>query len=85
MRMPLPCTPQPCCRVLPAARHSQACTTPAQGVGYTLSLAGFFLYNYIKMQKGPPAMAPGPPGRRVANGDYISVSTKDADGQKGEV
>ncbi len=55
---------------------------PLQGFGYAVSLAGFFWYNYIKMQKGPPSQTvPTPPKRS----DYTVVTQKDVDLQKGEV
>ncbi len=28
--------------------------TPLQGLGYTLSVAGFLIYNHIKMSESPP-------------------------------
>jgi hypothetical protein len=51
-----------------------------QGIGYAISLAGFFMYNYIKMQKPAPTAAALP--RR---GDYTLVSQKGAVAEKGEV
>lgn len=55
---------------------------PLQGFGYAVSLAGFFWYNYIKIQKGPPSQTLLPPSNRS---DYTIVSQKDADSRKGEV
>ena len=53
-----------------------------QGVGYAISLAGFFLYNYIKMQKsGPAHVNPG----TARHGSYVAVSDKDAEAEKGHV
>ena len=52
-----------------------------QGLGYAISLAGFFLYNYIKMQKGPASRNPTP----LKHGDYTAVAQKDAEAQKGSV
>ena len=53
-----------------------------QGIGYALSIAGFFWYNYIKMQPAPAAAASPilPTARR---GDYAAVSAKDPDARKG--
>ncbi|CAL8465208.1 g4743 [Coccomyxa elongata] len=56
--------------------------TPLQGFGYAVSLAGFFWYNYIKMQKGSPAAPVVTPPRRS---DYTIVSERDPDSRKGEV
>ena len=53
-----------------------------QGVGYAISLAGFFLYNYIKMQKGGQARADAAAAR---HGSYATVSEKDAEAEKGHV
>ena len=53
-----------------------------QGVGYAISLAGFFLYNYIKMQKSGPAHANSGAAR---HGNYVAVADKDAEAEKGHV
>lgn len=54
-----------------------------QGIGYAISLAGFFWYNYIKMQKVPkPAPVTQTPPRRS---DYSIISEKDPEAQKGEL
>ena len=53
-----------------------------QGVGYAISLAGFFLYNYIKMQKSGPARADAAAAR---HGSYAVVPDKDAEAGKGHV
>ena len=54
----------------------------AQGIGYGLSLGGFFWYNYIKMQKPAPSAAGAtPPARRS---DYSAVAAKEPDARKGE-
>ncbi len=54
-----------------------------QGLGYAISLAGFFWYNYIKMHKAPKqAPVTSMPPRR---GEYTIVSHKDPEAQKGEV
>lgn len=53
-----------------------------QGLGYAVSLAGFFWYNYIKLQKGTPSSATPTPPRRS---DYTIVSERDPGAQKGEV
>jgi hypothetical protein len=51
-----------------------------QGLGYAISLAGFFLYNYIKMQK-IPARSTTP----LKHGEYTAVAQTDAETQKGNV
>ena len=51
-----------------------------QGLGYAISLAGFFLYNYIKMQKVPLRST-----TPLKHGDYTAVAQKDAEAQKGTV
>ena len=53
-----------------------------QGMGYAISLAGFFLYNYIKMQKSGPARADAAAAR---HGSYTAVADKDAEAEKGHV
>ncbi len=53
-----------------------------QGLGYAISLAGFFLYNYIKMQKSGPARTDAAAAR---HGSYAAVSDKDAEAEKGHV
>ncbi len=53
---------------------------PAQGLGYAISLAGFFLYNYIKMQKVPERST-----TPLKHGDYTAVAQRDAEAQKGIV
>ena len=46
-----------CCSALAGSRCAHGRDADSgirmQGLGYAISLAGFFLYNYIKMQKGP--------------------------------
>ena len=47
---------------------------PVQGLGYAVSLGGFGLYNYIKMNPSaplPPSLAP------KHSGEYLPVSTRD--------
>ncbi len=62
---------------LAAARLTFVCV---QGLGYAISLAGFFLYNYIKMQK-VPARSPQP----LKHGDYTAVTQSDAEVHRGSV
>ena len=52
-----------------------------QGLGYAISVAGFFLYNYIKMQKAPAPRTPAP----LKHGAYDAVALTDAEAQKGKV
>ena len=51
-----------------------------QGLGYAISVAGFFLYNYIKMQKAPAARSSAP----LKHGEYAAVTQTDAEAQKGK-
>ncbi len=52
-----------------------------QGLGYAISVGGFFLYNYIKMQKAPAPRSSAP----LKHGDYAAVAQTDAEAQKGRV
>lgn len=53
---------------------------PAQGLGYAVSLAGFFLYNYIKMQKAPERST-----TPLKHGDYTAGAQRGAEAQNGDV
>ena len=50
-----------------------------QGLGYAVSVGGFLLYNYIKMQKGPATRNTTP----TKHGNYAAVAHTDAEAQKG--
>ena len=52
-----------------------------KGLGYAISVAGFFLYNYIKMQRSPAPRNLAP----LKHGDYAVLMQTDAEAQKGRM